>query len=275
MSTQKELEKSEFPERIYGWRKEDPKVLEEIESLLLYRRGYISREPIDEEVVFIVSGGLDSSVAMDLVIREWNIRKIHPLFVRRSARATPYEEKAADFFINFYKQRYPGRMGDLRVVETEIPPLVFKTYAEPNRLQTLGHPMRNSALQTLGVQYANMLRAKDSPDLHTVLTATVGDDSFPHSSLAALRSVNLATCIDTGDWKWLVTSPLVDTQYKGRPLFKSDLIRYAVENSIPLERTRSCIEGGGFACGMCPECIGRLKSFNEVGISDPAEYSSN
>lgn len=261
---------SNFPIRVYSNRNEDPKILMDINKILKYRRGYVSRVPKNEDVVLIYSGGLDSTIAFDMIVKDWNVR-VFPLFVRRNARATKYEEDAVKYFVDFYKKRYPGKVFDLEIVETEVPPLKFKKYQEIDRLKQLGHPLRNAVLQSLGVQYAQKLRATESPNLHTVFTATVADDSFPHSCLTALRSVNLITCLDTGDWDWLVTSPLIDTEYQGRPLFKKDLIKYAKKQKIPLEFTRTCIEGGK-PDGTCPECLCRLKAFKNAGLTDPIKY---
>ena len=263
--------KSKYPDRVFSNREEDPSVLLKINQLFLHRRGYVSRVPKNEDVVFIVSGGLDSSISLDLVIREWGVN-VYPLFVRRNARATKFEEESAMYFVNYFQKKYPKHMQNLEIVETEVPPLQFKKYSEPDRLQKLGHPMRNVVLQSLGVQYAQKLRAVSAPTLHTVLTSTVGDDSFPHSSLQALRSTNLSVCIDTGDWEWLVTSPLIDSEYDNRPLFKRDLIMYAVKNKIPMDMTRTCIEADKIPDGTCSECLGRLRAFKEAGVIDPLKY---
>lgn len=263
--------KSSFSIRVYSNRDEDPAVLSKLNSILKYRRGYVSRIPKNEDVVLIFSGGLDSTITIDMIINKWGVN-IYPLFVRRSARATRYEEAAAKFFVRFYKQKYPGHIQNLEIVETEVPPLQFKKYQEKNRLVNLGHPLRNAVLLSLGVQYAQKLRATKSPKLHAVLTATVGDDTFPHSCLTAIRSVNIATCVDSGDWDWLVTSPLIDTEYKKRPFYKKDLIKYAIKAGIPLEKTRTCIEGG-LPDGTCPECLCRLRAFKAAGVTDPIKYS--
>lgn len=268
--------KSQFPLLIGNNREEDPKLLQAVEALLHYRRGWISKVPRGEGVVMLMSGGLDTAVTMDLVLSDeygFGVSKIYPIFVRRSARATPYEEKAAKFFVDFYGKRYPGKMGNLEIVETEVPPLQLKKYPEVNRLSTKGHPMRNGVLQSIGVQYMNKIRATEDLKVSTVLTCTVGDDSFPHSSLLAIRTTNLLACEDMGDWSVLITSPLVDTQFDGRPLFKKDLIKHAMEKSIPLEYSRSCIEGGELSDGKCPECLGRLRAFDQAGFKDPAVYS--
>jgi len=256
--------------RVFSNRDEDPKLLDMIENILFYRRGYIARVPQDEAVVMAFSGGLDSTITIDMIIRDWNVT-IYPLFVRRSARATRYEEAAVLYFVDFYNKRFPGKIKPLEIVETEVPPLQFKKYPEIDRLQKLGHPHRNVVLQALAVQYGQKLRATKEPKLSTVLTSTVGDDSFPHSSLLALRTMTLLTCEDTGDWNWQITSPLIDTQFQNRPIYKKNLIKYALKNDIPLEKTRTCIEGGE-PDGTCAECIHRLKAFEEAGVADPIKY---
>lgn len=259
-----------MPMRVFNRHDEDPRVLSMVNDILQYRRGYITRVPQGEAVVMAFSGGLDSTVAMDMVVRDWNVT-VYPLFVKRRARATRHEEEAVRFFVDFYNKRFPGKIKPLEVVETEVPPLQFKKYPEADRLQRLGHPHRNVVLQALAVQYGQKLRAVQEPDLSTVLTSTVEDDSFPHSSLLALRTMTLLTCEDTGDWNWQVISPLVDTELDGRPVYKKDLIRHALDNGIPLEKTRTCIESGE-PDGTCPECACRLRAFKQAGEVDPVRY---
>ena len=262
--------RSEKPMRVFSNRDEDPKILDMVNGILLYRRGYITKVPRNEAVVMAFSGGLDSTITIDMIVKDWNVT-VYPLFVRRNARATRYEEEAVRYFVDFYNKRFPGKIKPLEVIETEVPPLQFKKYPEADRLQRLGHPHRNVVLQALAVQYGHKLRATGEPNLSTVLTSTVGDDSFPHSSLLALRTMTLLTCEDTGDWNWQVTSPLVDTQFEGRPIYKKDLITYALENGIPLDKTRTCIEGGE-PDGTCAECVCRLRAFEQAGTVDPIKY---
>ncbi len=264
-----------FPLEIPTNRDESPDVLASLEALLLARRGWITRAPIAEDVVLIYSGGLDSTVSIDMLMQEWKIERLFPLFIRRSAKATVYEEEAAEYFVNFYQDRYPNRMMPLKVVTTEVPPLDFKQYNPREVDRKKGHPMRNVVLQSLGVQYGQSLRAEVAPDLTTILTATVGDDTFPHSSLTALRAATIATCIDLGNWNWNITSPLIDTGFPNRPFFKKDLILYAAQAAIPLEKTRTCIEGGADPDGTCGECRCRIKAFDQANLKDPINYPSN
>jgi len=260
-----------YPVQIYSNRDEDPSLLKKVEKIFLSRRGYLFKPPLNEDVVLLASGGLDSSVTIDLIIREWDVR-VHPLFVKRSARATPYEEEAFDFFVDFYKKRFPKNLLQPCKIEVEIPPLELKRYKMTSRLSVLGHPMRNAALQNIAAQYAAKLEASANVSVKTLLASTVADDSFPHSCLLALRVENLAVCIDTGNWEMQVTSPLVDDQLPNRPYFKKDLILYAEKHKIPLEKTRSCIEGTAIPDGTCNECLGRLRAFAAAKRKDPIIY---
>ncbi|MDY6779398.1 MAG: 7-cyano-7-deazaguanine synthase [Halobacteria archaeon] len=55
---------------------------------------------------------------------------------------------------------------------------------------------------------------------------------------------------------------------------KTDVIRMAVENDLPLEHTFSCLRPvAGVHCGECKKCHGRRESFAEAGVDDPTEYA--
>lgn len=260
--------------QIFSNRDEDPEIINKLEAILKYRRGYIFKPPVNEDVVMLASGGLDSTVTVDMIIREWNVR-VHPLFIKRSARATPYEEVAFDYFVDFYTKRFPKNLMEPFKVEVEVPPVTLKKYKRADQLVCLGHPMRNASLQNLGVQYAAWLEGTKNIKVNTILTSTVADDSFPHSSLLALRAENIIVCIDTGNWQIQVTSPLLDSTLPNRPLYKKDLIYHAEKYDIPLEFTRTCIEGCEIPDGTCNECLERLRAFASAGKKDPIKYLVN
>lgn len=262
-----------YPLQILSNKEEDPTLLKKVEDIFIARRGFIFKPPDNESVLILASGGLDSTVTIDLIIKEWNV-KVYPLFIRRTARATLYEERAFDFFMDFYKKRFPRNLMQSYKVETEVPPLSLKRYKRTNQLTTLGHPMRNAALQNIAAQYAAKLEATKNVKVNTILASTIGDDTFPHSSLLALRIENLAVCVDTGNWRMQVTSPLIDNQLPNRPLYKKDLIVYAGKHKIPLEHTRTCIEAVEIPDGTCSECLCRLRAFKAAGRKDPIKYSN-
>jgi 7-cyano-7-deazaguanine synthase in queuosine biosynthesis len=251
------------------------KNLRTVEEILLNERGYIFKKPLEEDVIFLCSGGLDSSIAIDIIIQEWN-SKVHLVYFRRGARAQRFEEEAFDYFVNFYKKRYPNNIANPIKIECPVPLKEIKRYIPQEMVLTIGHPLRNSTMQNLAVQYAVALNNKLNLDIKTILIGAVGDDNTePELGLLSLRTQTLNTCVQMGDWKWQISSPLIEPTLENRPIYKLDLIRYALEKNIPLEKTRTCFSSEEIADGTCFACQKRLRAFNYLGIKDPLPYKSN
>jgi len=244
-------------------KEEEAWLLPEIDSILRHRRLYISKT-YGKHIIILMSGGLDSSVLASLLLDKTKY-VLHPLFIRRNSRAQLWEERGYDYFYKFYNDKFPTRFNYGKKIEVEVPPKDLKKYRNIEQLKKYGHPMRNVVIQALGVQYAANLSSELGVDIRTVFTATVSDDSFPHSSLLALRATTLLTCIESGDWRWNVASPLLDDSFFGQIFSKTDLVRYAIKHNIPLKYTRTCIEDTEEQCLKCPECLSRVKAFKEAG----------
>jgi len=243
-----------------------------LEGILRNERGYVSRVPENEDVVVLCSGGLDSSVLIQKIIEDWNV-KVHPLFIRRGARAEKWEEKAFDFFLEFYEKRFPDNMKDGFKLEYKLPPLEFRKCFPSAMALTVGHPLRNSTMQNLAVMYAVSIKGRQGIDVKTILTGSVAEDNTePELGLLSLRAQTLSTCVQLGDWEWNITSPLSDYYLVEKPVSKKDLIEYSIQKFIPLEKTRTCFGADKIACGECFACKKRLKAFEELGVHDLLKY---
>jgi len=246
---------------------------DDIQQLLLKKRDYVFKMPTKQEgIVFIFSGGIDSTIALGRLLSEVE-SPIYPLYVKRGARAEKSELKAVHHYVNFFKSRFPN-LKELKIIEAEVPPLSIKKHISSVRLETVGHPMRNSVLQAIGVQYAVAVTAKEKLTVHTVMTATSPDDHFSHNSLGAARVMTLMACIDSDDWSWQVTSPLIEPGVWGT-MNKASAILYALKNDIPLDKTYTCTQKSDTQCGVCPECICRMEAFKDAGVADPVGYDKN
>ncbi len=106
---------------------EDPKIVSSVENILKNRRGYIFKIKKGEPVVFIFSGGLDSSVALDMVLSKLKC-PVFPLYLERGAKAEKYEKESVEFFVKFYKKKYPGLMNDIKYCKINIPPIEIKKF---------------------------------------------------------------------------------------------------------------------------------------------------
>lgn len=245
------------------------------EDYLMKKRGFISKMPgKNEPVVLIMSGGLDSTVVAEYLMKEHGLR-IFPLFIRRGQRAENQEEKALDFFTKEFMKRNGKKLFNKPTkIETEIPPKGIKEKIPKEVMARIGHPMRDSTLQNFGIQYAATLESAYGLKVRTVFNAAhkgCGCSDFPHARLLALRSQTINTCIHTGDWSWQITSPMLD-DCLGKPMQKSGLVAMGSKYRLKLEKTWSCYEGKEKHCGICTACQLRQKSFNEAKVQDKTEY---
>ncbi|MFA5026735.1 MAG: 7-cyano-7-deazaguanine synthase, partial [Candidatus Methylomirabilota bacterium] len=226
------------------------KNMETIENILLNERGYVSRAPKNEGVVVLYSGGLDSSILINKIIEDWNV-SVYPLFFRRGARAQKYEENAFDFFVDFYRKRFPKNMKQAFKIDCGIPPADIKNSLPKELAQTQGHPMRNSTMQNMAAMYAVSLKR----NVKTIFTGSVAEDNTePELGMLSLRAQTLNTCVNLGDWEWQITSPLTDNHLKKIIYGKEDLINYAADKNIPLGKTRTCFSQYEIADGSCFAC---------------------
>ncbi|TXG77656.1 hypothetical protein E6P97_01235 [Patescibacteria group bacterium] len=250
---------------------EQPYVLEDLDRLLARRRGYTFHTPTpDDSVVFIISGGLDSTIALHRVLNEIRCT-VYPLYIKRGARSEDSELNAIKHYMSLYSELFPEKLRPLTIIASEVPPKILKTNITKDRLSTIGHPMRNAVLQSISIQFAVAKSHEDQAEIKTVFTAISPDDMLPHCSLVALRAQTLLACIDNGDWAWQITSPNLEPELWG-DISKSDSIKYATQHKIPLDMTYTCTQGPTTACGICPECHLRIEAFQQAGVPDPTEY---
>lgn len=204
-------------------------VRERIETLLEERRGYVVRRP--GASVFLFSGGPDSTVSMVYCMEELDV-DIYPLFVRRGQGDILEEETSVNFFDSFLEERYPERYKGALKIDVPNPPPAIKETLPPERTAEKGYPLRDTILDSYGVQYATTL------GVTSVFLGAMPGDPFPHSQLVGLRSHTLDTCVNMDEWDWQVTAPATDPEL-GEVMTKADLIDYAEAQNIPHEQTFS------------------------------------
>ncbi len=78
------------------------------------------------------------------------------------------------------------------------------------------------------------------------------------------RAVNLGTKDETN---LKIERPLVH-------LKKSEIVKEALQYSVPLHLTWSCYSNEEAACGVCDSCRLRLNGFMIAGIEDPIKYET-
>lgn len=251
---------------------DDITTLRRLEDVILSKRKNLFRKPQKGEgIVFIVSGGLDSTTALARVLDEFDA-DIYPLYIQRGARAEENELASLDYYLELFAKKHTN-LRALEILGAEVPPVKYKKYIPERQLSSIGHTMRNSMLQSYAIQYAVSVGYRDNISIKTVFTSLVPDDDFPHCRLISLRAETILACIDGDDWSWQVTSPLLEDELWGW-VDKTMSIRYAMEHGIDLSHTYTCTDSSSVACGTCPACIERLAAFKKSGYTDPINYQN-
>jgi 7-cyano-7-deazaguanine synthase in queuosine biosynthesis len=244
------------------------------EQILINKRGYVSKWPAEKIAIMIISGGLDS-VIMSARLLE-NGYTIYPLHIERGQTNFAAERTSIERFSKLFNKRYPGNFKEVKYVKLNIPPKEFKVDLLPYTKKH-GHPLRDTMLQMVAVQYAASLKSKHVT-VYTVFCAVMPEDYFPHSKIESIRATNVAVCQNMDDWNWLISSPNVDPYLEEKPIDKPTEILWAHNHEIPIEHTISCnvaTEQTNFLnCGVCTSCSRRHEAFLNAGVPDKTEYHS-
>lgn len=209
-------------------------------------------------MTFIVSlsGGVDSTSALDLITREHAGEDIRPFAFNYGQRHLR-ELDAAEAVARHYQ--LPLTVVDLTGLLSgssllgvgEVPD---GHYAEASMAATV--------VNGRNLLFASVLIAQARPGDTVVLGVHAGDhhvyaDCRPEF-VDHLRGV--AAAYDVGVW-----APWVDVP-------KSEAI-YQSQNA-PFGLTWSCYKGGDKHCGSCGTCVERAEAFRDAGVDDPTEYAS-
>lgn len=215
-----------------------------------------------EAVVFLASGGLDSTVGMAKAIEDRDVI-VYPLYIERGAEAEAMEKGALGNVYIHLRRRYPENLMPVYFQQYPCPPLNWKRAYSSMDVFRRGYPMRDIVLQSVGVQYAEYLNALEGLSIRTVMVGQTSDEVLPHATEYALRLVSYYTQQDRDDESWGIKSPLLFPE----PMTKADVVRWGVRHDIPIELTWSCFQGGPVPCGRCQECMRRNRAIWEAKVS--------
>ena len=123
-------------------------------------------------------------------------------------------------------------------------------------------PFRNAHLLAAATSWAEVLGAR------AVFVGAVWEDSSgypdcrPEFYRAFQEAIRLGTRPET---RIRIVTPVIG-------LSKAEIVRKGRELGVPFEKTWSCYQVGGSACGVCESCRLRLGGFAEAGVRDPLPY---
>lgn len=218
------------------------------------------------KIVVVLSGGLDSAVAMYTAINEVGAENVSAVTFNYGQRHNKELECAkkltADKNIQHCildmsvigNQIFSGALMD---ANAELP---TGKYADDN-LQDTVVPNRNMIMISLAAAFAIKFEASE-----IWYGAHAGDhQNYPDCRpvfIEALRNV-LAVC-------HFQPIELVAPFYEAT---KAAIVHQGLGLNVPFEDTWSCYEGGELSCGECTTCNDRLEAFEKNGVDDPIKYA--
>ncbi|MCL5797596.1 MAG: 7-cyano-7-deazaguanine synthase [Patescibacteria group bacterium] len=262
---------------------EDCRLIEQIESYLVKKRRYSYKIPEkNTPVILLFSGGLDTVISAAILMKVFKLQ-IYPFYIKRGQRRIKKEIDAVNFYSKLYNQRFPTLWKKVKIVDSFIPPkqirysitLVSNNIVRQNSLHKKGIPMYTSLMANFAVEYAYFLQINLGVKIRDIFMGLVNNDGnyMSYETFTALRSIMLNICFSTHDWSWQVSSIALEKEL-GLCLEKYDLIRWAVTQKIPIEKSWSCYWDYTYHCGNCDGCTARKIAFREAHSQDKTIYLS-
>jgi len=189
-------------------------------------------------VVVLSSGGVDSSVIMQLLKRRNCV--LFPLFINYGQLAADAEWEACQRICRYLDLK-PERM-DVTGFGQLIPSGLTRSDLDIEKEAFL--PTRNLLFLTLGAAYGFAKSA------HVVAIGLISNPIFPDQTVEFVEETQKAITEAVG-MDITILAPLIS-------LDKTDILRLARKYGLPLEYTHSCHSGDIEPCGRCISCRERI-----------------
>ncbi|PJE67798.1 hypothetical protein COU95_00420 [Candidatus Shapirobacteria bacterium CG10_big_fil_rev_8_21_14_0_10_40_9] len=282
------ISEKEFLSRLKKRRLEDLETIRVIEDFLLKKRGYVFRmPPPGSPVILLVSGGMDSITSWGISMEEFGL-KVYPLSFDKGEKRRKKEEASLNFFSEFYSKRYPDLFVrpfklsvDLRKISIPIEKATKILHPQIilDNLDSRGNISLNLSLGSFtllpfyAMLFSRYLLSTQNIKIKTIFCSVTKGDDVPSQTLTALRITMMAMCVASREYDWQFSSAVFEKETR---LFfsKADLVSWAEEEGIPLEKTWSCYRDFRYQCGDCIACYMRIKAFRKAGVADRTLYLS-
>ena len=222
------------------------------------------------EAVVLVSGGIDSSVLLHQVSRQYS--SIAALCIHYGQRhqkemeCARFQADAAG--VASFLTLDLGCLGSFlkqasSLINNGAPVPDLDTLSDSDREQPPTYvPNRNMILLSVAAAYAESMGAT------RVLYGAQAQDEYGYWDCTGpfLDSINATLALNRRN-KVVVEAPLIHNS-------KADNVRLGLELGVDFSHTWSCYRGGEVACGLCPTCVERLNAFETLGQIDPLPYAN-
>jgi 7-cyano-7-deazaguanine synthase len=215
---------------------------------------------MSDRVLVLLSGGIDSAVALWLIRRETPASEVYTLTIDYYRRSRGEDECAA---------RLSAKAGVSSHIKISLPFLRELEDQPPERgihYRSVGFPPVFIPVRNL-VFYSCAAHIAFSINANKIVVGHNGEDvgRFPDVGAGFIERFNGLLRESLPGYRLTLEAPLL-------PYSKREVVQLAFSLGVPLEDTWSCWGTGTIHCGRCEGCQTRRKVFRELGIEDPTPY---
>ena len=224
-------------------------------------------------VVCVLSGGLDSTTLLYLLVQKYSAENVHAItyfygqkqaleteLAKQSCAILGVKHKLID--ISFFGEIVSPVSTNIKGSDIEMP-TIQDVLGDPQPVTYL--PFRNTILFSIGFAYAEaagceyIFSGLQTQDNYSYYDATEG---FVNklNSLASLNRQHLIKLV----------TPFGN-------ISKTEEVELGIALDVNYEYTLTCYnpDAWGDSCGTCPSCAERIMAFKNNGAIDPRSYSIN
>jgi len=279
------ISERKITKELSGRQYEDIVLIEDLEKNILKRRDYVV-SPIkkNENVILLLSGGLDSVVTWNLLLKHFQAN-VYPLYVSRIFN--PGEELSIRYyqsifkrlpgFHNFYRYNLSNKLFRFNSQLDLVPPeLILKSYA--SKMQEVLNPFSGwSQLVVLLAGYYRMrLWWNHNIKINKIISAVTAEDGIEVQTQTQTfaRQIMLTLMLMFSDSELEYYSLGLE---KNLQFFikKEGFVKLGAKLGLNLSFTHSCHNNKFVNCGQCPACKYRKNLFAKNHISDKTFYLHN
>lgn len=282
--------KKQFITHLSKRKYEDLDLISMIERYIVNKRGFVFRIPNPgSRVVLMASGGIDSTVAWYILMKEFGFH-VYPFMVTNNSHhaqvsslkffGTIFQKKFADLYhapIIVPEVSASREIFDMNKTSELTPRAIVDSY-DPRHKTFNWQPGAGSVMLEAGqaALYLGSLRSRFPHEFTTIFCGITSMDGVGVKSqtLTFLRTSLLYMMTFLADPILQYASLFIEKE-TGWWARKGDIIRIGTDAGLPLERTYSCYRGGSLNCGRCGGCDTRAWEFKQAGVADKTLYETD
>lgn len=219
------------------------------------------------KAIVLLSGGMDSSTALSIAIKEGF--ECYALTLDYGQRHQNEINSAKNIVKDFKITEHKLVSIDLTVFGGSA--LTDKNIKVPEQASSgipiTYVPARNTIFFSLALAWAEVIEADAIFSGVNAIDYSGYPDCRPEYISALQELFNLATKITSEGKSIEVCAPLINMD-------KKEIIKIGIENGVDFSKTVSCyqLDQHGKSCGLCDSCRIRSKAFEELNLEDNIEY---